>query len=89
MASIEYRDLPLEEIEKIKPLWEKLKSHHHERATVFKTDFEKMTFIKRKRELSIGKKELKIILAQELSTSNIIGYCISSMSQENLMVRPV
>lgn len=84
MDTIEYRDLPPEEIDKIKPLWEKLKTHHHERATAFKRDFEKRTFTKRKNELSIGKKKLKIIIAQEKSTSKIVGYCISSISEEDL-----
>lgn len=84
MVIIEYRDLPSEEIDKIKPLWEKLKSHHYERATAFKTDFEKMTFAERKRKLCIGKKELKIIIAQEKNTSQIVGYCISSISEEDL-----
>lgn len=83
MVIIEYRDLPSDEIDKIKPLWEKLKNHHLERATVFKKDFEKMTFAERIRKLSSGKKEIRIIIALDGNTSQIVGYCISSISKED------
>jgi diamine N-acetyltransferase len=81
MFAIEYRDLPPEEIDMIKPLWEKLNAHHHEKATVFKNDFENITFEKRK--IQWTKKQLKIIVAQEFRTSKMIGYCVSSISEEN------
>lgn len=84
MVAIEYRELPIEEIDKIKPLWEKIKIHHYERATVFKADFEKVTFSERKRKISMGKKEVRIIVAQDGNTSQIVGYCLSSISQDDV-----
>jgi diamine N-acetyltransferase len=84
MVTIDYRVLPLEEIDQIKLLWEKLRSHHHERARDFKKDFEKKTFAERKKGLSIGKKAIKILVAQESNLAPIVGYCIASISEENL-----
>jgi hypothetical protein len=63
-------------------LKEKLRNHHYERATTFKTNFEKITFAERRRRLLLRKKELKIFIAQKRTTSEIIGYCISSISEE-------
>jgi diamine N-acetyltransferase len=84
MVSIDYLDLPLGEIDQIKPLWEKLRSHHHERAIAFKKDFEKKTFTERKKGLISGGKTLKIFIAQEKDPSRIVGYCIASISKESL-----
>jgi ribosomal protein S18 acetylase RimI-like enzyme len=82
MDTIDYKILPVEKIDLIEPLWKKLKNHHCERASVFKTNFESMTFAERKRRLLMRKKELKIFVVQKRSTSEIVGYCISSISEE-------
>jgi len=48
MHSIEYRTTMPDEIESVRPLGEKLNSHHHAATSRFRTYYKRMTFEDRK-----------------------------------------
>jgi ribosomal protein S18 acetylase RimI-like enzyme len=82
--NINYIELNNEQIDLIKPLWEKLKDHHRELSQHFQERYAEFTFSDRKEEL-LNKSEkgiLKIDTAKDNDTEQIIGYCISSISDE-------
>ena len=60
MEDLVYEFLPVNEIDLLKPLWEKLNQHHMEKTTIFKKHYEKFTFDERKRQLINDHRELKI-----------------------------
>lgn len=81
MKPLEFKDLPVSEIDQIQPLWEKLNQHHLERSIPFRKHYEKFTFAERIRRLS--NKKLKIITVSDPDSSALVGYCIASISTEN------
>lgn len=57
-------ELPTEDMDLIRPLWEKLNSHHLKKTKHFKEYFEKKTWNDRKKDLFNGNKEIKIIMVK-------------------------
>lgn len=83
---INFIELNNEDIGLIKPLWKKLKNHHHELSTHFPERYMQFTFEERKEEI-LKKSEngvLKIEIAKDENNSQYIGYCISSISNDNI-----
>ena len=83
--NISYTKLNKDEIDIIKPLWEKLRAHHKELSKDFQERYAEFKFEERKEEL-LKKSEngiLKVDIAKDNDADEIIGYCISSIS-ENL-----
>jgi len=84
--NINYEELNNEDIDLIKPLWKNLNSHHHELSTHFPERYKQFTFEERKEEI-LKKAEngiLKIDIAKDENNDQYIGYCISSISKENI-----
>jgi diamine N-acetyltransferase len=85
MHAVAYRTTGFSEIHLIRPLWEQLNEHHHQRASDFRSHYERWTFNDRKRYFSrldeTGK--LRLDLAADTETGKDIGYCICSVSAEN------
>lgn len=44
MHAVSYRTSGIHEIKLIRPLWEQLNEHHHEKASHFKALYKRMTF---------------------------------------------
>lgn len=84
MHAVAYRTAGIEEIELIRPLWEQLNAHHHEKATRFRLCYGKMTFGDRKswfcRLHESG--EVRVDLALDQGSGRFIGYCVSSVTAE-------
>lgn len=82
--NISYIELNNDQIDLIKPLWKKLRDHHQELSPYFPERYIEFTFSERKEEL-LNKNEngiLKIDIAKDEETGHLIGYCISSISDE-------
>lgn len=84
--NISYIELDSSQIDSIKPLWEKLRDHHRELSHYFQERYAEFTFQERKEEL-LKKSEngiLKIDTAYDKAAEQFIGYCISSISEEQI-----
>ena len=81
---IKYLEVNRQETDIIKPLWEKLRDHHRELSPNFSGRYTELTFENRRDELlkkSIGG-SLKIDIAKDKDTKWLVGYCVSSISEE-------
>jgi ribosomal protein S18 acetylase RimI-like enzyme len=79
-----YLKVDEQEIDIIRPLWEKLRDYHHELSLYFAERYLEFTFGERKEELLKKSRNgsLKIYIAKDNDTKWLIGYCISSISDE-------
>lgn len=85
MHAVSYRTTGISEIDLVRPLWEQLNGHHHERASRFRSHYERMTFDERTsyfRKLDEAG-QVRLDLAADAMTGKYIGYCVSSVSAEN------
>jgi diamine N-acetyltransferase len=82
---IRYCETDESDLDLIKELWEKLNSHHRARSTYFNQDYENIVFEDRKKQLirKTGKWSLRIDLAVDTDIDQAVGYCVSSISNEN------
>jgi ribosomal protein S18 acetylase RimI-like enzyme len=79
---INYQELEKQEIDRLAPLWEKLREHHRVRSKHFTRRYNEVTWMKRKASL-LEKAEtglLRLDIAMNQETGAIIGYCISTIS---------
>jgi ribosomal protein S18 acetylase RimI-like enzyme len=84
--NINYIELDKEHIDMIKPLWDNLRDYHSELSTHFQERYNTVKFEDRKEEI-LKKSEngiLKIDLVKDKNTDSYVGYCISSISEENV-----
>ena len=84
--NINYIELNKEQIDIIKPLWDNLRDYHSELSTHFPERYNVTKFEDRKEEI-LKKSEngiLKIDLVEDKNTASYVGYCISSISEENV-----
>jgi len=82
--NIRYIELDNDQIDSIKPLWEKLRDHHRELSPYFPERYVEFTFQERKKDL-LKKSEngiLRIDTAYDEATEQFIGYCISSIDEQ-------
>lgn len=79
----------IEDLDLVKPLWEKLNDLHESLSPNFKERFHKMNWDKRKSNL-IGKSE-KLLFEYVIENKNakIVAYCISTIEKENEKVGEV
>lgn len=83
---INYIELNKEQINLIKPLWDNLRDYHSELSTHFPERYDAVKFEDRREEM-LKKSEngvLKIDLVEDKNTASYVGYCISSISKENV-----
>ncbi len=80
MSTIEYRTLERGSLEVIRPLWEKLRLHHHSRSRYFASYYETFTFEKRTEKFLKNDIDLHIETAAEKDSGDIIAYCISTVN---------
>ncbi len=81
---VTYLEVNRHEIDIIKPLWEKLRDYHQGLSPNFAKRYIELTFQMRKEELLKKSKNgsLKIDIAKDRDTKWLVGYCISSISEE-------
>ena len=73
--TIEIEKFSLRQVQRIKPLWQKLNTLHYNHSTHFKEHFSSYTFERRIAELS--SKE-KVIILGGVTGESIVGYCLCS-----------
>jgi ribosomal protein S18 acetylase RimI-like enzyme len=71
------------DLDLIQPLWEKLNQLHFELSPHFKPRFQKMNWDKRKRKLFEKSKDILFDYAMDTESNQIIGYCISTIDNED------
>jgi len=79
-----YLEVDKQEIDIIGPLWEKLRDYHQGLSLYFAERYLEFTFGERKEELLKKSRNgsLKIDIAKDKDTKWLIGYCVSSISDE-------
>lgn len=84
--NINYIEVNISQIGIIKPLWNKLRDHHHDLSTHFPERYKMTKFEDRKEELlkKSGNGILRIDIAKDEDKNEYIGYCISSISEDNV-----
>lgn len=81
---MEIKNLPLESVSILKPLWEKLRAIHVQDAENFRETYSKKTFEERIKKFGkLGKENVQILAVYEEET--IVGYCISSIDREAMI----
>ena len=82
MTTIHIVELPVESLDRLRPLWESLKEHHlaRFRQPSFRADMAGKSWDERKRELIRPDKALKIVAAQ--TDGRLIGYCIATIGDD-------
>jgi diamine N-acetyltransferase len=83
---VEYSATNQDELELIRPLWEKLRNHHIAMSRHFKEHFTRTTFDPRKKPLLEKAREgaLRIDLARDPATGQFIGYCVTSLNADKV-----
>jgi [ribosomal protein S5]-alanine N-acetyltransferase len=83
---IEYSVKKREDLDLVRPLWQKLNDHHRDISTNFKDHFLTMTFEIRKEELQkkSGDGALHIVLARDRQTGQYVGFSLASLNAEKL-----
>ncbi len=84
MANIKYRETAQQDLDLIAALWQKLNDHHGSISQYFSDRYPRNTFERRKQELlkkSSGG-SMRIDLAQNAATGDLIGYCISTVTAD-------
>lgn len=81
---VTYLEVNRKEIDIIQPLWEKLRDYHRELSPNFAKRYIELTFQRRKEELLKKSRNgsLKIDIATDKDTKWLVGYCVSSISEE-------
>lgn len=86
LSEIEYIEGNEKLIDSIAPLWTKLNEHHKANSTQFISKYENFTFEERKTSLmkKVNLGIMKINLAKDIKTNTFVGYCISTIDEENV-----
>jgi ribosomal protein S18 acetylase RimI-like enzyme len=86
MKNIEYIETDQQGLDSIGFLWEKLKEHHYARATHHAGLFASMTFEGRKRDFfnKSHNGHLRLDIARDIETGNLVGYCVSSITEKKV-----
>ena len=82
MAKIEYTETDRQGLDLVGPLWQKLNEHHKLCSRYFSEHYPRMTFDQRKKELldKSRKGAIRIDLARDADTGELVGYCISTVT---------
>lgn len=86
MGPFEIREGNEEVLDTLQPLWEKLNEHHRKISDHFSSEFAGRTFAQRKEDLAAKALagQLKTYVAIDSSTSEEAGYCIATISKDNV-----
>ena len=82
--NIEYSVVDKKGIDIVVPLWEKLNEHHGRLSQNFTYDYPGRTWETRKKEFLGEAADLRIDLAKDTDTGELVGYCVSSITSDKL-----
>jgi ribosomal protein S18 acetylase RimI-like enzyme len=83
MEDIRFSVLPLEEIDLIRPLWEKLNEMHRRLSPFFSGEYEAFTFAQRKEKLlGGGRSEWRAEVARAAPGGEAVAYCLASLTRD-------
>lgn len=82
--NIEYSVTSKEGIDIIAPLWEKLNEYHGRLSQNFACDYPGRTWETRKKEFLGEAADLRVDLAEDTDTGELVGYCVSSVTSDGL-----
>ncbi|WP_414470136.1 GNAT family N-acetyltransferase [Methanobacterium sp. ACI-7] len=84
--NISYCELNRDQIDLIKPLWDKLRDYHSEISPHFSKTYAGIEFEDRRGEIlkKSANGTLRIDIVKDEDNDCYIGYCISSISEENV-----
>lgn len=75
-------DIPFAQVSLIKELWEKNRIYHRDISENFGDLYDEISFEERINNLNIfDEQQLKITIAEEPISSQIVGYCISTLKE--------
>lgn len=75
----------IELLERVKPLWKKLNSHHLSHSVYFKQHYMTFTFdVRQQRFLEDTELKVMVNLAYDLIHQRDVGYCISSINLQGI-----
>jgi ribosomal protein S18 acetylase RimI-like enzyme len=79
---LQFEEIELARITRIKPLWEKLNALHYEESVYFKDHYASFTFEKRMEGIVVrNSSQVKITLVSESGSAR--GYCLSTVDGAN------
>lgn len=75
----------INEIELIRPLWEKLNAVHFEKSVHFKSKYEDYAFEERIKSIYIKEQRgiIKLDMLYDSDAGEFVGYCLSSIEEED------
>ncbi|MGB9936468.1 MAG: GNAT family N-acetyltransferase [Methanobacterium sp.] len=84
--NISYHELNKDQIDRIKPLWNKLRDYHATISPNFSNTYAAIEFEDRRGEIlkKSANGTLRIDIVKDEDSNCYIGYCISSISEENI-----
>jgi [ribosomal protein S5]-alanine N-acetyltransferase len=84
VVKTEYIEKNQDDLDLIRPLWEKLREHHRDVSQFHKDHYSNFAFKDRKEQLLEKSRdgELHIDLVRDLATGEFIGYCVTSFNRE-------
>jgi len=86
MRKYEIKQGGMDDLDSIKPLWEKLNQIHHAISPFFKERFHNMDWDKRKSKLLNKASEILFEYAIDKEEKKIIGYCISTIHKDDTKI---
>ena len=86
MLDFSVRQGQIEDLDLVKPLWEKLNGLHESLSPNFKERFQSMNWDKRKSTLISKSGKLFLEFAVDNKNHKIVAYCISTIEKENEIV---
>ena len=81
--TIEFTSGSTELLDRISPLWEKIKAHHVRKSLHFSEEMNSKSFTARKKDLILKAKYLRVDIAIDSITKKDVGYCISTIDSNN------
>lgn len=86
MSPFDYREVGTDQLEKVRPLWERLNTHHAQLSRHFSTPRMNRTFESRRQEFLENAKEgkLRIELVYHANEQLPLAYCITNISSEGV-----
>jgi len=83
-VNIEYSVTDKEGIDIVAPLWEKLNEHHGSISRHFSFDYSDRKWVNRKKEFLGEATDLRVDVARDTDTGELVGYCVSSITSDRL-----
>jgi uncharacterized damage-inducible protein DinB/ribosomal protein S18 acetylase RimI-like enzyme len=84
VSQFSFREIGVDELDEIRPQWEKLNAHHAAMTQHFGGAIRQRTFAARKAELIAKAGKLRVEIAYSRPLSESVAYCISTVSADGI-----